>query len=379
MIFDSLTIIVCAVLVVLALFSTLLDILLKKLPADLRNESGSGCGPVSVVVIADNNARELKANLPAVLSQDYPAGYEVIVVVVKDDDGTSDVLNTFKDTGHLYVTFVPDSSRYMSRRKLAVTLGVKAAKNNWVLLTDASCRPATDKWITAMSECCTTGVDMVVGNSNYAIDAGHFKVFSRFHNEYLMLREAASGMAYGTFGRNLMFRKSMFMDGNGYQGNLKYLRGEYCFLVNKYAGCGSVAISTAHESLIVEDAPSRKEWHARNVFYRETRRHLERSLRHRAKFNADMAALHLCTLAALGSAVWASLLCRWTVLPVSATALVIPWIFRTLNARRAMVRLCVSVPAYKIILFELRLIWHNLIYMIAYKAADKYDFISHKS
>lgn len=379
MIFDSLTIIACTVLVVLALLSSLLDVLFKKLPVEGTYDIGGKREPISVVIIADNNARELKTHLPSVLSQDYPAGYEVIVVVVKDEDGTADVLKTFKDANNLYVTFVPDSSRYMSRRKLAVTLGVKAAKSGWVLLTDASCCPATDKWIASMSEHCKAGTDMVIGNSNFAGDTGKFKIFSRFHGEYLMMREAASGMAYGTLGCNMMFRKSVFMDGNGYQGNLKYLRGEFCFLVNKYAKCGSVAVNTAAEALLIEDSPTRKCWHGRNIFYRETRRHLKRSFRHRAMFNADMATLHLSLLSVIGSAVWALLSLRWIVLPVSAVALIAPWTVRTISARHAMSRMCVSVPAYKVVPFELRLIWHNLKYLIAYKAADKYDFISHKS
>ena len=119
-------------MVLLAVMSLLADTFFKKIPTDEgKVETGQG-RPVSVIVISDNNARELQSGLQAFLSQDYPAGYEVIVVVDKDEDGTGDVLKAYGNVENLYATFVPDSSRYMSRRKLAVTLGVKAASMSWL-------------------------------------------------------------------------------------------------------------------------------------------------------------------------------------------------------------------------------------------------------
>ena len=236
MIVDNITIVICAVLIVLAVLSSLLDLFFKKIPTS-GDEDGQGsdaCQPVSVIIICDNNAEELRTNLPVFLEQDYPAGYELIVVIDKDEDGSGDVLKTFSSYPNLYTTFVPETSRYMSRRKLAITLGVKAAKNEWVLLTDATCRPASDKWISRMASGCSKNVDIVLGYSNYSCDDANFKVFYRFHREYALLREALGGTAYGMASNNLMFRKSMFMKGNGFQGNLKYLRGEYEFIANKY-------------------------------------------------------------------------------------------------------------------------------------------------
>ena len=376
---DSVTLIVCAVLLVLAVLSVLFDTFFRKLSAGGLGGGGCDKRPVSVIVVADNNARELGSNLPAFLSQDYPEGYEVIVVVVKDEDGTGDVLKAFKGVPNLYTTFVPETSRYMSVRKLAVTLGVKAAKNEWVLLTDATCYPVSDKWIDCMSSYCGGNVNMVIGYGNYSDETGFFKMFCRFHREYALLQEACSGMAYGTAGNNLMFRKSMFMTGNGFQGNLKYLRGEYDFLVNKYAGQGNVAVALSHDGYIVEKAPSRKEWHNRNLFYVETRRHLSRSLKHRLRFNLDMFFLYSCLLCGMGVAVFAAIAAYWTVLVISCVSVVAPLLQRTFNAKRAMSAFLPGMPLWKVVPFELCLVWHNLRYAFAYVFSNKYDFISHKS
>lgn len=381
MIFDTVTIVICAVLVVLALLSSFLDTFFRKVRASGDGPSGPAtpCRPVSVIVVADNNAEDLRANLDSLLSQDYEPGYEVIVVVDKDEDGTGDFLMAYGKRPNLYTTFVPDSSRYMSRRKLAITLGVKAAKNELILLTDATCRPVSDKWISVMASRLDEGTDIVMGYSNYIHEAGLFKVFYRFHCEYSNFREACNGAAYGMAGNNIMFRKDVFMAGNGFQGNLKYLRGEYVFLVNKYAGQGNAAVETSCEGRVEDRVPTRKEWHSVNLFYRETRRHLDRSFSHRLAFNLDMLSLYAGLVAGAGSAVYAVLTQMWLMLPFSAVALFLPVVVRLLNARRAMRLFGESVPLWKVFPFELRLVWHNLRYAISYRFTDKYEFTSHKS
>lgn len=381
MIFDTVTIVICAVLVVLALLSSFLDTFFRKVRAGGDGPSGPAtpCRPVSVIVVADNNAEDLRANLDSLLSQDYEPGYEVIVVVDKDEDGAGDFLKAYGKRPNLYTTFVPDSSRYMSRRKLAITLGVKAAKNELILLTDATCRPVSDKWISVMASRLDEGTDIVMGYSNYIHEAGLFKVFYRFHCEYSNFREACNGAAYGMAGNNIMFRKDVFMAGNGFQGNLKYLRGEYGFLVNKYAGQGNAAVETSCEGRVEDRVPTRKEWHSVNLFYRETRRHLDRSFSHRLAFNLDMLSLYAGLVAGAGSAVYAVLTQMWLMLPFSAVALFLPVVVRLLNARRAMRLFGESVPLWKVFPFELRLVWHNLRYAISYRFTDKYEFTSHKS
>lgn len=381
MIFDTVTIVICAVLVVLALLSSFLDTFFRKVRAGGDGPSGPAtpCRPVSVIVVADNNAEDFRANLDSLLSQDYEPGYEVIVVVDKDEDGTGDFLKAYGKRPNLYTTFVPDSSRYMSRRKLAITLGVKAAKNELILLTDATCRPVSDKWISVMASRLDEGTDIVMGYSNYIHEAGLFKVFYRFHCEYSNFREACNGAAYGMAGNNIMFRKDVFMAGNGFQGNLKYLRGEYGFLVNKYAGHGNAAVETSCEGRVEDRVPTRKEWRSVNLFYRETRRHLDRSFSHRLAFNLDMLSLYAGLVAGSGSAVYAMLTQMWLMLPFSAVALFLPVVVRLLNARRAMRLFGESVPLWKVFPFELRLVWHNLRYAISYRFTDKYEFTSHKS
>lgn len=377
LIIDNITIVIWTLLVLLSIMSIVADAFIRRIKVtDECTETAAE--PVSIVIIADNNAREIERNLDAFLCQDYPAGYEVIVVISKDEDGTKDVLKTFKGYENLYVTFVPNSSRYMSIRKLAVTLGVKAAKHEWILLTDADCKPNSERWISKMMAS-RSGVNMVTGYCNYDGEATDYQRFDRFYREYTFMREASKGHAYATASQNLLFKKSMFMDNRGFLGNLKYLRGEYAFLVNKYAEYAPVAVCADIDGGVTEQSPTKKEWRNANMFYAETRHHLAHGFRHRLSFNFDMSFLYVVLLAAVGSAAYSALTERWLIMPVSALALICPFVFRTFNAKRAMSSFNVGVPLWKVVPFELYILWHNIRNMIRYKFADKYDFISHKS
>ena len=146
------TIIICAIVIVAALITPIINIFFRKVEDGqvVNDESTLPC--LSILLTVQDSARELEQHLPALLTQDYPAGFEVIVVVSKSEDDTNDVLKKLSATyPNLYTTFIPDSSRYMSRKKLAVTLGVKAARHEWILMTEASCQPASDQWLKKMS------------------------------------------------------------------------------------------------------------------------------------------------------------------------------------------------------------------------------------
>jgi len=97
--------------------------------------------PISVIICAREESENLRRNLGAVLEQDYPQ-FEVIVINDGNTDESEDYLTILEEKyPHLYHSFVPDSSRYISRKKLAVTLGIKASKYEWLVFTNANCMP----------------------------------------------------------------------------------------------------------------------------------------------------------------------------------------------------------------------------------------------
>ena len=81
--------------------------------------------PVSVIICARNEGENLRRFLPLVLEQNY-GDYEVIIVNDGSCDDTEDIIKDLQKVYHnLYITNIPQETRIISHKKLAITVGVK--------------------------------------------------------------------------------------------------------------------------------------------------------------------------------------------------------------------------------------------------------------
>ena len=113
---------------------------------------------------AYDQAYELKENLPVFLSQQYEPGYEVVVVDESSTDETADLLKLLKnDYPNLYTTFLPKSEGYALSKKQAYNIGVKAAKNDWLIFANANHPPVGDDVLQAISDSIDTTADLTLG------------------------------------------------------------------------------------------------------------------------------------------------------------------------------------------------------------------------
>ena len=352
-----------------------------------------------LITVQQKQAQMLERHLPQFLSQDYAPGFEVVVVAEKGDSDTEDVLNRYAGNPLLYSTYIPDSSRYMSRKKLAITLGVKAAHNEWIVMTDAFCSPSGNHWLQAIASHIVpsddstsqpfndstsqhlniaTSPNLIIGYSNYDDEARPYYRFERLQQACYTMREARRGKAYRAMGCNVAFRKSEFIAGDGFRGNLEHTRGEYDFLVNKFSQRRSTAVANEPDAWIIDDAPTRHEWRSRHIYYMHTRKYLARSFRHRLLPFIDELALHLCFLAIIGIGVFAGLTSRWILLGAAVVALVIAVCMRTSFARKTVRAYGEDIASWRLYPYELSGIWHKLYQHIRYWRADKAGFTSHK-
>lgn len=378
MIIDSITIILSAVLLIWTIVSALSDPLFRNKFLKTQDEDKDGqLPPLSLIIPTHDNALELERHLPMLLAQDYP-DYQIIIVADKGDSETEDVLKRYGSNPRIYSTFIPNSSRYMSRTKLAITLGVKAARNEWILLTDIYGEPVGNDWLKAIGRCCDKSKNLVMTYSNYAKETKPYYRFEQAMTACRLMRKAATGTAYSTNSPVVGFRKSEFMRTNGYQGNLELIKGEYDFLVNKFARPGDTALAIAPEAKFVMDDPSRKTWRNRHIFYMETRKHLKHGRSYRCLFNWDQIALHSHVLLCIAALAYSIISQRWIVTAVAGVVLLLAYLLRFRSGRTTMRLLHESFPAWKIPFYEVSVVWHQMINIIRYIRADKYDFTSHK-
>ena len=103
---------------------------------------------LSVIISVHDQAEALEQNLPLFLSSQGEVNYEVIVVDDSSSDETPDVLKRFKiEYPRLYTTFLPHSEfPSPSRRRLALTIGAKAAHSEWIAIVDINRPPVNESW-----------------------------------------------------------------------------------------------------------------------------------------------------------------------------------------------------------------------------------------
>lgn len=228
---------------------------------------------LSVVICARNEAENLKKNLPAVLAQDYP-NFEVIVVNDGSWDGTKDVLDEFqRDHPQLRISTTNSLENDLMKggKKFAQTLGIKAAQNEWIVFTDADCKPASNQWLRKMSAGMRDDIEIVLAYGPYDKVAGFLNQlirFDTFHVALQYLSYALAGIPYMGVGRNMAYRKSLFFKHKGFAAHMHIPSGDDDLFVNAAATPDNCTIVCDTESWCFSEAEtSFSDW------IRQKRRH----------------------------------------------------------------------------------------------------------
>ncbi len=193
---------------------------------------------VSVIICAKNEGVNLERFLPLVLEQKYP-DYEVIVVNDGSCDDSMNILENFtKKYPHLYTTSIPRDSRTISHKKLALTVGIKAAKNDILLFTDADCRPLSPHWISEMVSNFSDETEFVIGYGGYYRNKGILSTIISYDTIFIAMQYfgfAYRGIPYMGVGRNIAYKKSTFFRVKGFAGFLHIASGDDDLLINSFS------------------------------------------------------------------------------------------------------------------------------------------------
>ncbi len=229
--------------------------------------------PVSVVVCARNEYQNLKDFLPQILEQDYPC-FEVILINDDSDDETEfltrDLLNKYP---HFRVVDIHRSVSFMKGKKFALSVGIKEAKYNHLLLTDADCCPASKDWIQLMQQGFAHDTKIVLGYGRYESKRGLLNKMVRYDTVYTAMQYLSLALAkspYMGVGRNLAYTKELFEHQKGFTSHYKIPHGDDDLFVNKAAKKNHATPIYCSQAHTISIAP--KTWGA---WFRQKKRHMD--------------------------------------------------------------------------------------------------------
>ena len=249
----------------------------RRAPEAPSDAPGADIEPVSIVVCARNELDNLRRLLPLLLKQDYPAGFEIVLI----DDRSYDDTYLY---GQQLAQYYPDKVRLVTisstpdgfaPKKYALTLGIKATRYARLLFTDADCIPATNQWLRLMQRgfASSHGADLVLGFSGYTEAPGFLNQLIRYETlltgaQYLSF--AWRGWPYMGVGRNLAYTRACFTATKGFASHIRQLSGDDDLLVQDAVRYKQRVAVVADPSSHTLSEPAAT-W---AVWWRQKRRHL---------------------------------------------------------------------------------------------------------
>lgn len=213
--------------------------------------------PVTIIIAARNEADNLFENLPFILEQNYPQ-FEVIVINHQSVDDSSHLLNAYtRQYPNLRVIEVNRNHHLRPGKKLPITLGVKGAKYDHLLLTDADCRPASNNWLRSMSSHFISGKEIVLGYGPYNKKKGFVNRLIRFDTAWIAMNYfsmALSRLPYMGVGRNLAYSKELFNEVHGFKSHYSLPSGDDDLFIQEAAKKNNYSINIDSSSFCYSDA-----------------------------------------------------------------------------------------------------------------------------
>ena len=261
--------------------------------------------PVSVIICARDEAHNIAHNLPGILVQKYKTTHEVIVVNDNSTDETKYLLDEFRKMfKNLNPIPLKQEAKMIPGKKFPLSMGIKSAKYEVVLLTDADCVPASELWIQKMQDGYYDEKQIVLGYGTFHKKPGMLNKlirFETFHSALQYLSFALAGVPYMGVGRNLSYKKELFFNNKGFSAINHIPGGDDDLFINMVANKRNTAIVIEKDAhTLSEAAPT---W---SIWQKQKFRHYTTSKYYKAKhkfllglYSLAQVLLYPFTLAAI--------------------------------------------------------------------------------
>ncbi|MDR2814615.1 MAG: glycosyltransferase [Prevotellaceae bacterium] len=287
-----------------------------------RSKSGKrndGQLPVSIVICAKNEQHNLKKNLPLFLKQDYST-FEVVVVNDGSTDESEMVLYDLKQHhSNLQITTIEQDRKFGHDKKLAITVGIKAARYDFIVFTEPDCAPRSDKWLAAIWQAFGPSGEVVVSYCSADFRGGIAEKIIRSDSVFsalFSLRAAIKGKPYRSSIKNMGISQALFFRNKGFASYNAYPQSEETIFLCRNANRQNTQVTLAHDAIL---SSSQKltfgQWFQQKCIYASLLNMGKRGRKHVHTEMTSRVLLFLCVAAFIGIAVL-----RQSYLPLAAAA-----------------------------------------------------------
>lgn len=231
--------------------------------------------PISVIIAARNASTELEKNLTAILEQDYPE-FEVIVTLDQTTDNSLQILETFA-TKYKNLKVLNNLS-IKPGKKAALTNAIKNSKYEYLLFTDADCRPVSKIWIKMMAGSFSDKKQLILGVGLYEQEPDMLNAFIRYDAQLIALQYSAAALdcsPYMGVGRNLAYTKSLWQKNSGFDKHIDLQSGDDDLFVIEAGTLSNTAV--CFDSAAITLSPSKN---TIKDFYKQKSRHISSSVKY---------------------------------------------------------------------------------------------------
>jgi len=194
--------------------------------------------PVSIVICARDAYEYLIDLIPVLLKQDYP-DFEIVIVNDCSDDETEEYLKDLeRNEPRIKPVQLKQHLNFFAGKKFPLSMGIKSAKNDLIILTDCNCMPVNDQWLRSVVNRYNNRTEIVIGYSPYIQKKSVMNRIMRFdslQNGLLYLSAALNRHPYMGVGKNLSYRKELFYRNKGFISHYTTSVGEDDLFISQVA------------------------------------------------------------------------------------------------------------------------------------------------
>lgn len=221
--------------------------------------------PITIVIPLEREIPQLNDLISCIFNQHYAGAIHVLIANYSGEKSVEEMLLRLeRDFRHLKHTNIATTTHLIDREKLAISVGVKGARTEWVMLLDADVLPPSPNWLREMMEAREHDCNIVVGYSNYALNAGktslwHYDVHLQNMLNYKVARH---GKYTGGYLTHSLIRRSHFLEQQGFSNQHTRLTiGTLPLLVEHLSKTGRVCASLSMDTRVLKADSHASDFH----------------------------------------------------------------------------------------------------------------------